>query len=225
MSCEGGFPKGYVGAAPRNRSNTVGPVVASLLRHEEKGRERGKKRKVLHRKIWQRFSSRPVGGEGRRGMTWGFKGFGRAAAPIFKSGRAAARVHGHARAGTSSCRSLESGGRVDWCKDAEGRTGQGPDAHDWSEVRAAGRWDLNLGARGGWGGKGLARYLGTWPCRGGVRSGPLGRGGGEGRVRECGQQAERSHHPRSTAVRPGGCRFRPGCASRFCFLREGACGY
>lgn len=55
-------------------------------------------------------------------MTWGFKGFGRAAAPIFKSGRAAARVHGHERAGTSSRRSLESGGRVDWCKDAEGRT-------------------------------------------------------------------------------------------------------
>lgn len=52
------FQKVYVGAAPRNRSNTVGPVVASLLRHEEKGRERGKKRKVLHRKIWQRFSSR-----------------------------------------------------------------------------------------------------------------------------------------------------------------------
>lgn len=146
------------------RSNTVGPVVASLLRHEEKGRERGKKRKVLHRKIWQRFS-RLVGGEGRRGMTWGFKGFGRAAAPIFKSGRTAARVHGHASAGTSSCRSLETGGLVDWCKDAEGRTGQGPDAHDWSEVRTAGRWDLNLGARGegvGWGGKGLARYLGTW---------------------------------------------------------------
>lgn len=116
-------------------------------------------------------------------MTWGFKGFGRAAAPIFKSGRTAARVHGHARAGTSSCRSLERGGRVDWCKDAEGRTGQGPDAHDWSEVRAAGRWDLNLGARGV-GGLGLARYLGTWPCRGrGVRSGPLGRGGG----REYGQ--------------------------------------
>lgn len=33
---------------------------------------------------------RLVGGEGRRGMTWGFKGFGRAAAPIFKSGRTAA---------------------------------------------------------------------------------------------------------------------------------------
>lgn len=145
--CEGGVQKVMLVPLQEIRSNTVGPVVASLLRHEEKGRERGKKRKVLHRKIWQRFAGW-LGGEGRRGMTWGFKGFGRAAAPIFKSGRTAARVHGHARAGTSSCRSLESGGRVDWCKDAEGRTGQGPDAHDWSEVRAAGRWDLNLGARG-----------------------------------------------------------------------------
>lgn len=158
MSCEGGVQKVMLVPLQEIRSNTVGPVVASLLRHEEKGRERGKKRKVLHRKIWQRFAGW-IGGEGRRGMTWGFKGFGRAAAPIFKSGRTAARVHGHARAGTSSCRSLESGGRVDWCKDAEGRTGQGPDAHDWSEVRAAGRWDLNLGARGGWGGW---AWHGTW---------------------------------------------------------------
>lgn len=58
------------------------------------------------------------GGRERRGMTWGFKGFGRAAAPIFKSGRTAARVHGHARAGTSSCRSLETrwtGGLVQGC--------------------------------------------------------------------------------------------------------------
>lgn len=116
---------------------------------------------------------------------------------------------------------------MDWCKDAEGRTGQGPDAHDWSEVRAAGRWDLNLGARGGWGGKGLPRYLGTWPCRGGVRSGPTGRGGGEvrGWGRECGQQQdERATTRGRLRSGPGGCRFRPGCAVRFCFLREGACG-
>lgn len=74
---------------------------------------------------------------------------------------------------------------MDWCKDAEGRTGQGPDAHDWSEVRAAGRWDLNLGARGGLDGVGRRAWQGTWvpgSCRG-VCALDLGHcdGGGGGR--------------------------------------------
>lgn len=63
LSCEGGFQKVMLVPLREIRSNTVGPVVASLLRHEEKGRERGKKRKVLHGKIWQRFAGRSGGRE------------------------------------------------------------------------------------------------------------------------------------------------------------------
>lgn len=63
LSCEGGVQKVMLVPLREIRSNTVGPVVASLLRHEEKGRERGKKRKVLHGKIWQRFAGRSGGRE------------------------------------------------------------------------------------------------------------------------------------------------------------------
>lgn len=65
----------------------------------------------------------------------------------------------------------------------------------------------------GWmgGKKGLARvpgYLGR--VEGGVCALDLDHCDGG---REYGQQER--NHPGSTAVRPGGCRFRPGCAVRF----------
>ena len=64
--CEGGFQKVMFGAAPRNRSNTVGPVVASLLRHEEKGKKEGRRGKSCTGRFG-RDSQAGIGGEGEEG--------------------------------------------------------------------------------------------------------------------------------------------------------------
>lgn len=112
------------------------------------------------------------GGEGRRGMTWGFKGSGRAVASIFKYGRTAARVHGHARAGTSSCRSLQR--KLDgWTGARMGRGGQArvqtPMTGQKCAQRDGGTSTLDIWSQGwdGWGvGRACPRYLGTWLCPG-----------------------------------------------------------
>jgi hypothetical protein len=131
------------------RSNTVGPVVASLLRHEEKGRRREGEESLAQEDLAE--IRRLVGGREEEGRPGGLRDLGGLLLPFSnlaaqQPGYKAMCLQVPRRAGL-----WREGGRVDWCKDAEGRTGQGPDAHDWSEVRAAGRWDLNLGTRGvGW---------------------------------------------------------------------------
>lgn len=114
---------------------------------------------------------------------------------------------------------------MDWCKDAEGRTGQGPEAHDWSEVRAAGRWDLNLGARGGLDGWEEGPGTGTWvpwSCRGGcvLWTWTIVTGG-----RGEGVRTTRAQPPRVDCGQARWVQIPAWLCGQVCFLREGAGGY